>query len=651
MGQATLMGEAATTGRVAGDAGDLELLRRHEPLLRFTHGELFYPMAAEAYVSSCDLLEGTTLRDASVVIPAGTLDLERLAAAGDAPPGHSQFLRFVPKPLGSIELGAVAEPPRPADLLGTRPARAGRAPGPSRRRRPGRVAVVAWPRAGRHDRRRFTALRGDPQPRPARRVPRPGRPRRPMGRAPLHVPVRDERLALDVRGRQRSRGGLGAVLRRAARRSTTVRSGRPGSAPLPTTRRVTTSGVDGTTRGSRSSTAIRWSSRRRLARDLSRAGRVHHAAALPGRAQHPRPARPASAGSGATRSTSPTPATSPRMRSAHSASRSSTTPAATGSRSAPAATSPGRRSSSATMTAGSTATTASGGSTRATGSPASARRRARSTPGSAPSASRGTTRSASRGSTRWRRRRRPSPRWRSGSPSSSPNATTSSERPPSSSARSRCARPSSGRSARRPGQTRIAPPGSPSCASRRHGWRASAARPSSSTTAIDAGRRRAIDLRAGVRDDPRAHLRHAAEPEAPVETNRRALAEIWAAVSVGLLVVALAVILWFRILPPLLVIVVLLGSYLAIESFFRRDVRDPAAPHLDRAGHRQCGDPRLPVPPRGAAGRPACARSASHRRQPRSDAPPPGLTGVSATTAPRPASCSGRGGCAVMAAL
>ncbi len=93
------------------------------------------------------------------------------------------------------------------------------------------------------------------------------------------------------------------------------------------------------------------------------------------------------------------------------------------------------------------------------------------------------------------------------------------------------------------------------------------------TTAINAGRRRANDLRAGVLDDPRAHLHHASEPEAPVETNRRALAETWAAVSVGLLVVALAVILWFRILPPVLVIVVLFGSYLAIESFFRRDMR------------------------------------------------------------------------------
>ncbi len=83
---------------------DLELLRRHEPLLRFTHGELFFPMAAGAYVENCDLLEGPILREASVVIPAGTLDLERLAASGDPLPGQAQFLRFVPEPMGSLEL-------------------------------------------------------------------------------------------------------------------------------------------------------------------------------------------------------------------------------------------------------------------------------------------------------------------------------------------------------------------------------------------------------------------------------------------------------------------------------------------------------------------------------------------------------------------
>ena len=57
------------------DETNLELLRRHEPLLRFTHGELFFPMAASAYVANCDLLQGPTLREAEVVIPAGVLDL------------------------------------------------------------------------------------------------------------------------------------------------------------------------------------------------------------------------------------------------------------------------------------------------------------------------------------------------------------------------------------------------------------------------------------------------------------------------------------------------------------------------------------------------------------------------------------------------
>ena len=45
-------------------------------------------------------------------------------------------------------------------------------------------------------------------------------------------------------------------------------------------------------------------------------------------------------------------------------------------------------------------------------------------------------------------------------------------------------------------------------------------------------------------------------------------------VSVGLLIVALAIVVWFRILPPPLAIVVLLGSYLAIESFFDRNVME-----------------------------------------------------------------------------
>jgi hypothetical protein len=87
-----------------------------------------------------------------------------------------------------------------------------------------------------------------------------------------------------------------------------------------------------------------------------------------------------------------------------------------------------------------------------------------------------------------------------------------------------------------------------------------------------AGRERLAALHAGQLDDPRIHLHHAAVPEPPSVAKRRAFGEAWAALSVGLLIAALAVIVWFRILPPPLAIVVLFASYLAIESFFDRNV-------------------------------------------------------------------------------
>jgi hypothetical protein len=79
-------------------------------------------------------------------------------------------------------------------------------------------------------------------------------------------------------------------------------------------------------------------------------------------------------------------------------------------------------------------------------------------------------------------------------------------------------------------------------------------------------------LDAGVTGDPRAHLTHAAEPEPPDQTRRRMFADTWAALSVGLLVIALAVILWFRLLTPVQAIVVVGLGYLAIEAFARRGI-------------------------------------------------------------------------------
>src|SRR4029453_12476444 len=92
------------------------------------------------------------------------------------------------------------------------------------------------------------------------------------------------------------------------------------------------------------------------------------------------------------------------------------------------------------------------------------------------------------------------------------------------------------------------------------------------TRVIAAGNDRPDAIRGGATDDPGGHLHHAAQPEPPSSVRRRALGEAWAALSVGLLIVLLAVVVWLRILPPVVAIPVVLGGYLAIEAFFDRSI-------------------------------------------------------------------------------
>jgi hypothetical protein len=82
---------------------DLELLRAYEPVLRYNEGELFFPTAVEGYLAECDLLEGTSERDSVVVVPRGqvtTATLGTFLASAD----RSLYLRLVQQPLSGIEL-------------------------------------------------------------------------------------------------------------------------------------------------------------------------------------------------------------------------------------------------------------------------------------------------------------------------------------------------------------------------------------------------------------------------------------------------------------------------------------------------------------------------------------------------------------------
>jgi hypothetical protein len=86
-------------------ADDVTLLRRFEPIVRFTEGEFFLPTAVESYVARCELLEHADDRaPSSVVADKGTLTLERLATLGADHLAPGQYLRLVDEPMSRVEV-------------------------------------------------------------------------------------------------------------------------------------------------------------------------------------------------------------------------------------------------------------------------------------------------------------------------------------------------------------------------------------------------------------------------------------------------------------------------------------------------------------------------------------------------------------------
>ena len=86
----------------------------------------------------------------------------------------------------------------------------------------------------------------------------------------------------------------------------------------------------------------------------------------------------------------------------------------------------------------------------------------------------------------------------------------------------------------------------------------------------DAARIELAKAEAGDQGDPRAHLRHDHRPQEHEEQEYGRLVEFWSAISAGILVIVLAVMLYRGLVPIWAALLIAVGGYVAIEAAFRR---------------------------------------------------------------------------------
>ena len=99
----------AAPGAAHDQAQDLGLLRRYEPVLRMTQGELFLPMPIESYLRNCSLWRREPSEAAREVCAPGEITPARLAEVGaefGAASGDGLWLRFVTDSLRRREFRA-----------------------------------------------------------------------------------------------------------------------------------------------------------------------------------------------------------------------------------------------------------------------------------------------------------------------------------------------------------------------------------------------------------------------------------------------------------------------------------------------------------------------------------------------------------------
>lgn len=81
---------------------DLDLLRRFEPIVRYTKGELFFPAGVDEYVNRASLWLRTPDNQDRLLVPAGELNLDVLAQHDEAPVDHVLYMNLVQEPMPSL---------------------------------------------------------------------------------------------------------------------------------------------------------------------------------------------------------------------------------------------------------------------------------------------------------------------------------------------------------------------------------------------------------------------------------------------------------------------------------------------------------------------------------------------------------------------
>jgi len=84
------LGEAASE--------EMAVLRRFEPVARYTRGERFFPMDVERYIQQCSLWVQRPGRPAELLVPQGELTLEKLIQPRQDGFGAVYYLRFIEPP-------------------------------------------------------------------------------------------------------------------------------------------------------------------------------------------------------------------------------------------------------------------------------------------------------------------------------------------------------------------------------------------------------------------------------------------------------------------------------------------------------------------------------------------------------------------------